>query len=101
MQVLKESLRLYPPIPGTLRWIDKEHVIDGIRIPAKTTLIVSSIHHQQLLAAAVDPNVMDLYIRGQKSSLSIFLPASLKCCPKLGYEFGFLLSGVWKEVMIL
>ncbi|XP_061319981.1 cholesterol 24-hydroxylase isoform X3 [Pezoporus flaviventris] len=41
-QVLKESLRLYPPVPGTLRWIDKEHVIDGIRIPAKTTLVFST-----------------------------------------------------------
>ncbi|XP_057254949.1 cholesterol 24-hydroxylase isoform X3 [Pezoporus wallicus] len=41
-QVLKESLRLYPPVPGTLRWIDKEHVIDGIRIPAKTTLFFST-----------------------------------------------------------
>ncbi|KAM9014891.1 cholesterol 24-hydroxylase isoform 2-T2 [Ara ararauna] len=41
-QVLKESLRLYPPVPGTLRWIDKEHVINGIRIPAKTTLVFST-----------------------------------------------------------
>ncbi|XP_061232409.1 cholesterol 24-hydroxylase isoform X3 [Neopsephotus bourkii] len=41
-QVLKESLRLYPPVPGTVRWTDKEHVIDGIRIPAKTTLFFST-----------------------------------------------------------
>ncbi|NXU48195.1 CP46A hydroxylase, partial [Turnix velox] len=41
-QVLKESLRLYPPVAGTVRWLEKEHVVDGIRIPAKTTLIFST-----------------------------------------------------------
>ncbi|XP_009889381.1 PREDICTED: cholesterol 24-hydroxylase [Charadrius vociferus] len=41
-QVLKESLRLYPPVPGTVRWTDKEHVVSGIRIPANTTLIFST-----------------------------------------------------------
>ncbi|XP_074852637.1 cholesterol 24-hydroxylase isoform X2 [Carettochelys insculpta] len=38
-QVLKESLRLYPPIPGTVRWTAKEKVIEGVRIPANTTLV--------------------------------------------------------------
>uniref|UniRef100_A0A8B9Q663 Cholesterol 24-hydroxylase n=1 Tax=Apteryx owenii TaxID=8824 RepID=A0A8B9Q663_APTOW len=41
-QVLKESLRLYPPVPGTVRWTKTENVIEGIRIPAKTTLIFST-----------------------------------------------------------
>ncbi|XP_063188954.1 cholesterol 24-hydroxylase [Chroicocephalus ridibundus] len=41
-QVLKESLRLYPPVAGTLRWIEKERVVDGIRIPANTTLVFST-----------------------------------------------------------
>lgn len=41
MQVLKESLRLYPPVPGTVRWTEKENVIEGVRIPANTTVIVS------------------------------------------------------------
>ncbi|KAM6256090.1 cholesterol 24-hydroxylase [Spheniscus humboldti] len=41
-QVLKESLRLYPPLPGTVRWMEKEHVIDGVRIPANTTLVFST-----------------------------------------------------------
>ncbi|KAK4822046.1 hypothetical protein QYF61_008855 [Mycteria americana] len=41
-QVLKESLRLYPPVPGTVRWMEKEHIIDGIRIPAKTTLVMEA-----------------------------------------------------------
>nr|XP_006123832.1 cholesterol 24-hydroxylase isoform X1 [Pelodiscus sinensis] len=41
-QVLKESLRLYPPVPGTVRWTGKENVIEGVRIPANTTLIFST-----------------------------------------------------------
>lgn len=88
MQVLKESLRLYPPVPGTIRRLEKEHVIEGVRIPANTALVVSPVHHQQILAAAVDPNVMDLCIRGPESSLGLFLLAFLKFRPKLGYELG-------------
>ncbi|XP_053231288.1 cholesterol 24-hydroxylase-like isoform X1 [Podarcis raffonei] len=41
-QVLKESLRLYPPAPGTVRWTEKECVIEGIKIPAETTLMFST-----------------------------------------------------------
>ncbi|XP_009081267.1 PREDICTED: cholesterol 24-hydroxylase, partial [Acanthisitta chloris] len=41
-QVLKESLRLYPPVPGTIRRLKKDHIIDGIRIPANTSLVFST-----------------------------------------------------------
>ncbi|NXX17326.1 CP46A hydroxylase, partial [Podargus strigoides] len=41
-QVLKESLRLYPPVAGTVRWLEKEQVVNGIRIPGKTTLVFST-----------------------------------------------------------
>nr|XP_016851458.1 PREDICTED: cholesterol 24-hydroxylase isoform X2 [Anolis carolinensis] len=41
-QVLKEVLRLYPPVPGTVRWTGKENVIEGVRIPPNTTLIFST-----------------------------------------------------------
>ncbi|NXY46599.1 CP46A hydroxylase, partial [Ceuthmochares aereus] len=41
-QVLKESLRLYPPVPGTVRWLEKEHIINNVRIPANTTLVFST-----------------------------------------------------------
>jgi len=64
-QVLKESLRLYPPVPGTVRWLEKEHVINDVRIPANTTLVVSPVRQQQLLAAAVDPSVTGLYQRAK------------------------------------
>lgn len=40
-QVLKEVLRLYPTAPGTVRWTGKEKVIEGVKIPANTTLMVS------------------------------------------------------------
>ncbi|XP_059331138.1 cholesterol 24-hydroxylase isoform X1 [Ammospiza nelsoni] len=53
-QVLKESLRLYPPVSGTLRRLEKEHVINGIKIPANTTVFVSPIHLQQLGAAPLN-----------------------------------------------
>uniref|UniRef100_A0A8C4VDE3 Cholesterol 24-hydroxylase n=1 Tax=Gopherus evgoodei TaxID=1825980 RepID=A0A8C4VDE3_9SAUR len=41
-QVLKESLRLYPPVPGTIRWTGKENVIEGVRIPGNTSLFFST-----------------------------------------------------------
>ncbi|NXB70864.1 CP46A hydroxylase, partial [Donacobius atricapilla] len=41
-QVFKESLRLYPPVSGTLRRLEKELVINGIRIPANTTVFLST-----------------------------------------------------------
>ncbi|KAI1237610.1 hypothetical protein IHE44_0013692 [Lamprotornis superbus] len=63
-QILKESLRLYPPVSGTLRRLEKELVINDITIPANTTVFVSPIHHQQLLAAPVNPN-LNTYIMGR------------------------------------
>ncbi|XP_070608534.1 cholesterol 24-hydroxylase isoform X1 [Erythrolamprus reginae] len=41
-QVLKEILRLYPPAVGTMRWTEKKNVIEGIDIPANTTLFFST-----------------------------------------------------------
>ncbi|XP_042302569.1 cholesterol 24-hydroxylase-like isoform X2 [Sceloporus undulatus] len=38
-QVLKEVLRLYPPAPHTIRWTKSENIIEGVKIPANTTLI--------------------------------------------------------------
>ncbi|XP_073466673.1 cholesterol 24-hydroxylase-like isoform X3 [Aquarana catesbeiana] len=41
-QVLKESLRLYPPGPGTSRALEEETVIEGVRIPAKSSLMFNT-----------------------------------------------------------
>ncbi|XP_078516278.1 cholesterol 24-hydroxylase-like isoform X2 [Lissotriton helveticus] len=38
-QVLKETLRIYPTAPGTTRLLEKETVIEGIKIPAEVSLI--------------------------------------------------------------
>ncbi|XP_043930500.1 cholesterol 24-hydroxylase-like [Protopterus annectens] len=37
-QVLKESLRLYPPAPTTNRILHKEMMLDGIKVPANVAL---------------------------------------------------------------
>ncbi|XP_028677168.1 cholesterol 24-hydroxylase-like isoform X1 [Erpetoichthys calabaricus] len=41
-QVLKESLRLYPPAPGTSRWIHEDYVIEGIKIPGKVPVMLNT-----------------------------------------------------------
>nr|AFM89960.1 cytochrome P450, family 46, subfamily A, polypeptide 1 [Callorhinchus milii] len=41
-QVLKETLRVYPTIPGTRRWLQRPCVIDGIHIPAPVSVILST-----------------------------------------------------------
>ncbi|XP_056401606.1 cholesterol 24-hydroxylase-like isoform X1 [Hyla sarda] len=41
-QVLKESLRLYPPAPGTTRYIKDDAVIEGIKIPGGVPLMFDS-----------------------------------------------------------
>nr|XP_020668554.1 cholesterol 24-hydroxylase-like [Pogona vitticeps] len=41
-QVLKEVLRLYPLAPRTVRWTGTENIIEGVKIPANTTLIFST-----------------------------------------------------------
>ena len=45
-QVLKETLRLYPPAPGTSRDTPEEVTVDGYRLPKGSTIIVS-IQSQQ------------------------------------------------------
>ncbi|XP_012579911.1 PREDICTED: cholesterol 24-hydroxylase isoform X3 [Condylura cristata] len=41
-QVLKESLRLYPPAWGTFRLLEEETLIDGVRVPSNTPLLFST-----------------------------------------------------------
>ncbi|XP_015206104.2 cholesterol 24-hydroxylase [Lepisosteus oculatus] len=41
-QVLKESLRLYPPGPGTSRWIAEDSVIEGIFIPGGASVTLNT-----------------------------------------------------------
>ncbi|KAH0620371.1 hypothetical protein JD844_020730 [Phrynosoma platyrhinos] len=41
-KVLKEVLRLYPLAASTIRWTGTEKIIEGVKIPANTTLVFSS-----------------------------------------------------------
>ncbi|XP_017747842.1 PREDICTED: cytochrome P450 81F3 isoform X1 [Rhinopithecus bieti] len=47
-QVLKESLRLYPPAWGTFRLLEEETLIDGVRVPGNTPLL-ATVHLLPLL----------------------------------------------------
>jgi len=40
-QALKETLRLYPSATGTLRVTDRDEMLNGLFVPAKTNVIVS------------------------------------------------------------
>ncbi len=41
LQVLKETLRLYPTAPGTNRWLHEDMVINGLNIPGGCSVAVS------------------------------------------------------------
>ncbi|OWK60265.1 cholesterol 24-hydroxylase [Lonchura striata] len=58
-QVLKESLRLYPPVSGTFRRLEKEHVINGIRIPADTTIFLNTYVMGRMEKFFKDPLTFD------------------------------------------
>nr|XP_056706861.1 cholesterol 24-hydroxylase-like [Euleptes europaea] len=58
-QVLKEVLRLYPPVPGTVRWTGKEGIVEGVKIPAKTTLVFSTYIMGRMEKFFKDPQLFD------------------------------------------
>ncbi|NWS91852.1 CP46A hydroxylase, partial [Toxostoma redivivum] len=58
-QVLKESLRLYPPVSGTLRRLEKEQVINDIRIPANTTVFLNTYIMGRMEKFFKDPLTFD------------------------------------------
>ncbi|CAJ0933661.1 unnamed protein product [Ranitomeya imitator] len=58
-QVLKESLRLYPTAPGTSRLLDKELVIEGLRIPPNVSLVFNSYVYGRMEQHFQDPLSFD------------------------------------------
>ncbi|NWY71414.1 CP46A hydroxylase, partial [Erithacus rubecula] len=58
-QVLKESLRLYPPVSGTLRRLEKDSVINGIRIPGNTTVFLNTYIMGRMEKFFKDPLTFD------------------------------------------
>ncbi|XP_016154216.1 PREDICTED: cholesterol 24-hydroxylase isoform X1 [Ficedula albicollis] len=58
-QILKESLRLYPPVSGTLRRLEKDDVINGIRIPGNTTVFLNTYVMGRMEKFFKDPLTFD------------------------------------------
>ncbi|XP_067848234.1 cholesterol 24-hydroxylase-like [Heptranchias perlo] len=58
-QVLKEILRIYPPGPGTSRWLPEDIVIEGIKIPAGTSLLFSTYIMGRMAKFFDDPLTFD------------------------------------------
>ncbi|XP_072350507.1 cholesterol 24-hydroxylase-like [Scyliorhinus torazame] len=58
-QVLKETLRLYPPAPGTSRWLPEDMVIEGIRIPGRVAVIFNTYVMGRMAKFFDDPLTFD------------------------------------------
>ncbi|XP_067894559.1 cholesterol 24-hydroxylase-like [Heterodontus francisci] len=58
-QVLKETLRLYPPGPGTSRWLSEDMVIEGIKIPGGVSVIFNTYIMGRMAKFFDDPLTFD------------------------------------------
>ncbi|XP_069805535.1 cholesterol 24-hydroxylase-like [Dendropsophus ebraccatus] len=58
-QVLKETLRLYPSLPGTNRFIEDDLIVEGVRIPKNTTVMVSTYITGRMEEFFPDPLTFD------------------------------------------
>nr|XP_056706863.1 LOW QUALITY PROTEIN: cholesterol 24-hydroxylase-like [Euleptes europaea] len=78
-QVLKESLRLYPTAPATVRWTGTEKVIEGVRIPANTTLMFNMYVMGRMERFFDDPLIFnpDRFSKEQPKPYYSYFPFSL------------------------
>ncbi|XP_060684587.1 cholesterol 24-hydroxylase-like isoform X1 [Hemiscyllium ocellatum] len=58
-QVIKETLRLYPPGPGTSRWLSQEMVIEGIKVPGGVSVIFNTYIMGRMAKFFDDPLTFD------------------------------------------
>ncbi|XP_029453621.1 cholesterol 24-hydroxylase-like [Rhinatrema bivittatum] len=58
-QVLKESLRMYPPAPGTTRYLAEDAVIEGVRVPGGVPLNFSTYVMGRMDKFFKDPYTFD------------------------------------------
>ncbi|KAM3919145.1 cholesterol 24-hydroxylase-like [Leptodactylus fuscus] len=58
-QVLKETLRLYPTAPGTSRILGEDLIVEGIRIPKNTSVLVYSYITGRMEEFFKDPLTFD------------------------------------------
>lgn len=56
---MKESLRMYPPLPTMPRMTTQDVEFDGYRIPANTLISVSPVHTHYMKAIWTDPETFD------------------------------------------
>nr|XP_060610869.1 cholesterol 24-hydroxylase-like [Anolis sagrei ordinatus] len=88
-QVLKEALRLYPPATATLRWTEKENIIEGVRIPANTSLTFCMYIMGRLDKFFKDPLVFDpdRFRKDQPKPYFTYFPFSLGHRSCIGQRF--------------
>ena len=67
--LIKEALRLYSIVPGILRYVVKESILDGLRIPADSELLVR---------LWVDPVCRYIYYVSQKLVFALHVRISLQ-----------------------
>ncbi|XP_072283872.1 cholesterol 24-hydroxylase-like [Pyxicephalus adspersus] len=88
-QVLKETLRLYPSVPGTSRYLDKEMAIEGISIPSNTSLVFNFYVFGRMEQFFKDPLTFDPERFGPESKRPYFtyFPFSLGPRSCIGQAF--------------
>lgn len=95
-QVFKETLRLYPPAPGTTRMNTQEVTVDGFRIPKHTTLMISFYTIQRLSKHYEDASEFnpDRFSADAERKLFTYLPFSAGSRSCIGQQFALIESKV-------
>ncbi|XP_023367356.1 cholesterol 24-hydroxylase isoform X2 [Otolemur garnettii] len=88
-QVLKESLRLYPPAWGTFRLLEEETLIDGVRVPGNTPLLFSTYVMGRMDIYFEDPLTFnpDRFSPGAPKPRFTYFPFSLGHRSCIGQQF--------------
>nr|XP_034962116.1 cholesterol 24-hydroxylase-like isoform X3 [Zootoca vivipara] len=88
-QVLKETLRLYSPVPTVPRWTGKETTVEGVRIPANTTLMFSQYVMGRMKRFFKDPLIFnpDRFSKDQPMPYFSYFPFSLGAHTCIGQLF--------------
>ncbi|XP_010607534.1 cholesterol 24-hydroxylase [Fukomys damarensis] len=88
-QVLKESLRLYPPAWGTFRLLEEDTLIDGVRVPGNTPLLFSTYVMGRMDTYFEDPLTFnpDRFSPGAPKPRFTYFPFSLGHRSCIGQQF--------------
>ncbi|KAH8418307.1 hypothetical protein KR222_009568 [Zaprionus bogoriensis] len=92
--VIKESLRLYPPVPMIGRHLDEDVVLDGKLIPAKSNIILITYHAQRDPDFFPEPERFnpDRFSAEHNSNIDVFAYAPFSAGPRncIGQKFAML-----------